>query len=52
MMPFTHEMLSRYVGTSRDIVTQYMNRFRKMGYVSYSRQCIVLHREALKASIS
>ena len=31
MMPLTHEMLSRYVGTSREIVTQYMNRFRKQG---------------------
>jgi len=48
MMPITHEMLSRYVGTSREIVTQYMNRFRKQGYVSYSRHGIVLYREMLK----
>jgi CRP-like cAMP-binding protein len=47
MMPFTHEMLSRYVGTSREIVTQYMNRFRKQGYVSYSRNGIFLYRDAL-----
>ena len=52
MMPLTHEMLSRYVGTSREIVTQFMNRFRKQGYVSYSRQGIHLYRHALKASIS
>jgi CRP/FNR family transcriptional regulator len=51
MMPFTHELLSRYVGTSREVVTQYMNRFRKQGYVSYSRHGIRLHRDALKASI-
>jgi CRP/FNR family cyclic AMP-dependent transcriptional regulator len=47
MMPFTHEMLSRYVGTTREIITQYMNRFRKQGYVSYSRNGIFLYRDAL-----
>jgi CRP/FNR family transcriptional regulator len=47
MMPFTHEALSRYVGTSREIVTQYMNRFRKQGFVSYSRRGIVVHRDSL-----
>ena len=49
MMPFTHVMLSRYVGTTREIVTQHMNRFRKQGYVSYSRQGIRLHRGTLMA---
>lgn len=49
MMPFTHVMLSRYVGTTREIVTQHMNRFRKQGYVSYSRQGIRLHRGSLRA---
>lgn len=48
MMPFTHEMLSRYVGTSREIVSQHMNRFRKHGYVSYSRQGIRLYRDTLR----
>jgi CRP-like cAMP-binding protein len=47
MMPFTHEMLSRYIGTSREIVTQHMSWFRKQGYVDYSRQGIRLHREPL-----
>lgn len=47
MMPFTHEMLSRYIGTSREVVTQHMSRFRKQGYVDYSRQGIRLHRETL-----
>jgi CRP-like cAMP-binding protein len=49
MMPFTHVMLSRYVGTTREIVTQHMNRFRKQGYVRYSRSGILLYRGALKA---
>jgi CRP-like cAMP-binding protein len=48
LMPLTHELLSRYVGTSREIVTQYMNRFRKQGYVSYSRLGIVLNRDSLQ----
>jgi CRP/FNR family transcriptional regulator, cyclic AMP receptor protein len=48
MMPLTHALLSRHVGTSREIVTQYMNRFKKRGYVSYSRLGIVIHRESLE----
>jgi CRP/FNR family cyclic AMP-dependent transcriptional regulator len=49
MMPLTHELLSRYVGTSREIVTQYMNRLRKQGCLSYSRRGILLHRDILEA---
>jgi CRP/FNR family transcriptional regulator len=52
MMPFTHVLLSRYVGTSRELVTQYINRFRKQGYLIYSRRGILVYRDALKASIS
>ena len=33
MIPFTHELLSQYVGTSREIVTHYMNQFRRQGYL-------------------
>ena len=51
MMPITHEMLSRYVGTSREVVTQQMNRFRKSGYVSYSRRSIQVHQDTLKAAL-
>jgi CRP/FNR family transcriptional regulator len=47
LMPFTHLLLARYVGTSREIITQHMNRVRKQGYVSYSRRGIVLHRDAM-----
>lgn len=47
MMPFTHELLSQVVGTSREIVTHYMNRFRRQGYVKYSRRGIVVYRSAL-----
>jgi len=48
MIPFTHELLSQYVGTSREIVTHYMNQFRRQGYLRYSRKGILLHRPAMK----
>lgn len=48
MVPFTHELLSQYVGTSREIVTHYMNQFRRQGYLKYSRKGIVLYREAFR----
>jgi CRP/FNR family cyclic AMP-dependent transcriptional regulator len=52
MMPLTHEMLSRHVGTSREIVTQYMIKFRRQGHVAYSRQAIRLHRDSLRTPYS
>jgi CRP/FNR family transcriptional regulator len=52
MMPLTHVLLSRYVGTSREVVTQHMNRLRKEGYIDYSRHGIRLFHDALKASMS
>jgi CRP-like cAMP-binding protein len=52
MMPFTHELLSRHVGTTREIVTVHMNHFRKQGYLRYSRQEIVLYRDALAAWVA
>jgi CRP/FNR family cyclic AMP-dependent transcriptional regulator len=51
MLPLTHGLLSRYVGTSREIISHYMNRFRRQGYVNYSRSGILLYRDALKARI-
>ena len=48
MNAFTHELLSQYVGTSREIVTHYMNQFRRMGYLQYSRQGIVMYRDAFQ----
>jgi len=47
MMPFTHELLSQCVGTSREIVTHYMNQFRRQGYLQYSRKGIVLYHTAM-----
>jgi CRP/FNR family transcriptional regulator len=48
MVPFTHELLSQYVGTSREIVTHYMNQFRRQGYLKYSRKGIILYRDAFE----
>ena len=48
MVPFTHELLAQYVGTSREIVTHYMNQFRRQGYVRYSRKGIILYRDAFR----
>jgi CRP-like cAMP-binding protein len=48
MAPFTHELLSQYVGTSREIVTHYMNQFRRQGYLKYSRKETILYRDAFR----
>jgi len=44
---FTHELLSQYVGTSREIITHYMSKFRREGYLQYSREGISLYPRAL-----
>jgi CRP/FNR family cyclic AMP-dependent transcriptional regulator len=49
MMPFTHELLSQYVGTSRELVTHHMNHFRRLGYLRYSRKGILVYRDAMKS---
>lgn len=48
MVGFTHSLLSQYVGTSREIVSHYMNQFRRQGYLRYSRKGIVLYPDALR----
>ena len=48
MMALTHELLSQYVGTSREIITNYMNQFRRGGYLRYSRKGILLYRDAMR----
>ncbi len=39
---FTHETLSRFVWTSREISTHYMNIFRRLGWIRYSRKGIII----------
>lgn len=48
LLPITHEQLARYVGTSREIVTQYMNQFRRERLLRYSRRGVDLDATALK----
>ncbi len=48
MMALSHQLLSEYVGTSREIVTHYLNQFRRHGYLDYSRKGIVLHANGMK----
>jgi CRP-like cAMP-binding protein len=48
MGPLTHELLSQYIGTSREIVTLRMKQFRRRGYLQYSRKGIILYRDLLR----
>jgi CRP-like cAMP-binding protein len=48
MMAFPHQLLSEYVGTSREIVTHYLNHFRRQGFLKYSRKAIVLYGDGLE----
>src|SRR5579871_3168815 len=52
IMPLSHALLARHIGTSREVVTDHMNRFRRHGYLDYSRRGIVLHEKALAAWIA
>jgi CRP/FNR family transcriptional regulator len=50
--PLTHQLISEYVGTSREIVTYQMNRLRNRGLLRYSRTGIQVYPEALQASLA
>ena len=43
MPAFTHEMLSQYVGTTREVITHCMIKFRRKGYIKYSRMEVILY---------
>jgi len=45
--PLTHQVISEYVGTSREIVTFQMNHLRQKGFLRYSRKGIQVSMEAL-----
>jgi CRP/FNR family cyclic AMP-dependent transcriptional regulator len=46
--PLTHQVISEYVGTSREIVTFQMNHLRQKGYLRYSRKGIQVYSDALR----
>jgi CRP-like cAMP-binding protein len=45
--PLTHQFLSEYLGTSREMVTSNMNELRRLGFLRYSRKAIEIYPEAL-----
>jgi len=45
--PLTHQLLARYSGTSREVVTSQLNDLRRQGMVRYSRQAIELYPNSL-----
>jgi CRP/FNR family transcriptional regulator len=45
--PLTHQLISEYVGTSREIVTFQMNYLRQRGLLRYSRKAIQVYGDAL-----
>jgi CRP/FNR family transcriptional regulator, cyclic AMP receptor protein len=46
--PLTHQLISEYVGTSREIVTFQLSHLRQNGFVRYSRQGIDVYVDALR----
>ena len=44
----SHEELAHLVGTSREMVTTVMNRFRKRGLLDYTRRHILIHPKQLE----
>lgn len=50
--PLTHQVISEYVGTSREIVTFQMNHFRQLGCLQYSRKGIQVRADALRQHLA
>ncbi len=46
--PLTHQLISEYVGTSREIVTFHMNQLRQKGLLRYSRRGMQVNPRALR----
>lgn len=50
--PLTHQVISEYVGTSREIVTFQMNHLRQQGFLRYSRKGIQVYAEPLREHLA
>ena len=48
MPAFTHEVLSQYVGTAREMINRCMVEFRRKGFIKYSRKEVILYRDLLR----
>lgn len=51
LMPVTHELLAKHVGTSREIITQHMSQLRRKGLLSYSRAGMEFDPGALRRAL-
>lgn len=51
LLPLTHDLLAKHVGTSREIITQHMSRLRRRGLVSYSRAGLDIDPKKLRAEL-
>lgn len=49
--PLTHQLISEYVGTSREIVTFHMNQLRQKGVLNYSRRGMRVNPDALRGQL-
>jgi CRP-like cAMP-binding protein len=47
MPPFRHRMLGQYVGTSREVISEYMSKLRNEGCIRYSRTKLTVDPAAL-----
>jgi len=47
----THQTIADYVGTSREIVTFQMNRFRRLGLIRYNRRYIDVYSRAVAEAL-
>ena len=45
----SQEVLAEMIGSSRPRINQFMNKFRKLGYIDYDGMSITIHPEALSA---
>ena len=52
LIPLTHDLLAKHVGTSREIVTQHMSRLRRRGVVAYSRTGLEFDPSKLESELS
>ena len=52
LLPLTHDLLAKHVGTSREIITQHMSRLRRSGLVEYSRAGLDIHPAELRAELA
>jgi hypothetical protein len=48
----THQLLSEYIGSSRELVTWHLGSLRRMGQVRYTRLYIDIHRKTLETLYS